>query len=161
MTFEEFFDAYVVNFMLRDVSRELAMASRGEDAGNFLAALGLLTYTEVMGSFVPGVGTGKRQRFDAFFGRLGPCYAAQLPSNPYRVYRCGMVHSYLVEGRCEISMFDAGTARCGLFKGEDGWHHLIVDRYFEDFVVACDRLHRELAGHRHPLIHTYAPNRLP
>jgi hypothetical protein len=43
--FEYFFNSYVQNMMLADVSREIAAAQRDENAGNFLSALGLLCYT--------------------------------------------------------------------------------------------------------------------
>ena len=52
--------------MLPDVSREIVAAQSGENAGNFLCALGLLTYTEVMGRFVPGVKRGSRNAFETF-----------------------------------------------------------------------------------------------
>ncbi len=65
------FNSYVYNGMLPDLGREISMAERGEGGGNFLCALGLLTYTEVMGGWVPGVKRGSRNRFEAFFRRLG------------------------------------------------------------------------------------------
>lgn len=46
-------------------------------------------------------------------------------------------------------------------KRTEGHFYFVVQRYFRDFVVAADRLHRELVGHRHPLIHIYAPELLP
>jgi hypothetical protein len=46
--------------------------------------------------------------------------------------------------------------------GDGTWYWvLIVQRYFEDFVVAAARLHEEVVGHRHPTVHRWAPNRLP
>ena len=164
MPFSDFFDSYVNNFMLRDVSREIEAARRGEGGGNFLAALGLLTYTEVMGHWVPGVHKGSRNAFEAFFDRLGPCYAKFRASreDPYDFYRNGMVHNYLLKGRGEIAMFDPhGHAPCGVFKDSEGWYGFIVERYFQDFVVACARLYKQREGHRHSLIHMWAPRLFP
>lgn len=163
MDFEHFFDHYVVDLMLPDVSREIANASRGENAGNFLCALGLLTYTEVMGGHVHGVGTGSRKRFETFFSRLGPCYKAFLDSgeDPYKFYRCGMVHEYVAKGPCTVAMFDPDRiADCGV--GAIGDHyHFVVERYFQDFVLACARLYKERMGHRHSRIHVWAPHLFP
>jgi hypothetical protein len=161
--FEIFFDSYVQNMMLPDVSREIAAASRGEPAGNFLTALGLLCYTEVLGSWTPGVKRGSRNAFEAFFKRLGPCYDAFLVSgeDPYDFYRCGMAHEYLAKGTAVVSMMDTRhLAPCGVFV-DNGVYHLVVERYFQDFVIACARLFKERVGHRHNLIHIWAPHLFP
>lgn len=161
--FEAFFHRYVYELMCPDISREVAAAHHGENASNFLCAIGLLTYTEVMGHFVPGPKRGSRNRFEAFFRRLGPCYAAFLDAgnNAYDLYRNGLVHQYLIKApAAQIAMTAAGDETCGV--GEtNGVYYLVVERYFEDFVVACARLHEEVVGHRHSLIHIYAPHRLP
>ena len=161
--FEVFFDQYVHTFMCRDVSREIAAAERdpAEGGGNFVAALALLTYTEVLGEHVPDVKRGSRNRFEAFFRRLGPTYEAFVESDdPYENLRNGMVHGYLPKEACVIAMLDRGNAPSGVFR--DGDHLVfVVQRYFRDFVVAASRLHTELCGSRHHLIHVWAPDLLP
>lgn len=152
MEFEFFFDSYVHGFMLHDVGREIAAVHRGENGSNFLCALGLLCYTEALGKWVPGVDPSKSgASFAAFFKRLGDSYADYLASGekPYDFYRNGMVHEYLAKGRCEIAMIDdpQKPAECGVFN--DGNHYVfVVERYFQDFAVACARLYIELVGHR-------------
>lgn len=149
--------------MLPDVSREIVAAQSGENAGNFLCALGLLTYTEVMGRFVPGVKRGSRNAFETFFRRLGPCYGAMIDAgdDPYDFYRNGMVHTYLTKGAGIVAMTDPRKlAPCGAFKDEHG-HHLIIERYFQDFVVASARLFKERLGYRHHLIHIWAAQLFP
>jgi hypothetical protein len=162
--FEVFFDSYVHNFMLRDVSREIAAAQRGEDAANFLCALGLLCYTEVMGRWVPGASRGSRNAFEAFFKRLGPSYEQFICSgeDPYDFYRNGMVHTYLAKGRCEVAMLDnpASPVPTGVVVS-GGQYAFVVERYFRDFVVASARLYKERLGHRHSLIHIWAPDLFP
>lgn len=164
MEFEVFFDSYVHNFMLRDISREIAAAHRGEDAANFLCALGLLCYTEALGMWVPGRKRGSRNAFEAFFKRLGPCYEQFLADghNAYDLYRNGMVHEYLVKGRGEIAISEnpATPVGCGVV-ATNGYFGFIIERYFHDFVVACARLYKELVGHRHALIHIWAPHLFP
>jgi hypothetical protein len=162
--FEIFFHDYVQNMMLPDVSREIAAAQRGDNAGNFLCTLGLLCYTEVMGRWVPGVNRGSRNAFEAFFSRLGPCYAQFLSSgeDPYDFYRNGMVHEYLAKGPATVAMLDNAKNRapCGVLKHDDHYH-VVVERYFQDFVVGCARLYKERVGHRAPLIHIWAPHLFP
>jgi hypothetical protein len=195
--FEDWFNYYVFGFMLRDVSREIAAAQQNEDAANFLCAIGLLAYTEALGGHVPGVKRGSRNRFEAFFRRLGAEYEAFLEAHPaYDLFRNGLLHEYRVKKPATIVMLDRqGVATCGVMyetldelrqrdeeafanSAEDdrdwlelsravnaqrteGQYYLVVQRYFRDFVVAADLLHRQVAGHRHPLIHIYAPDLLP
>ncbi len=163
MNFDDFFNSYVQNGMLPDVSREIAAARSGEDGANFLCALGLLTYTEAMGRHVPGVKRGSRNAFETFFGRLGPRYAALISAgdDPYDYYRNGMVHSYLTKGPGVVAMLDPnGLAPCGAFKDQHGYH-LVIEWYFRDFVVAWARLYKERMGYRHHLIHIWAPDLFP
>jgi hypothetical protein len=145
--------------MLRDVMREITRARANEPAGNFLAALGLLCYTEAIGEYVPDVGTGSRQRFDAFFVGMGPAYAAYASAaNPYKTFRCGMAHAYLVSGKCQISMLDgvAPPQPCGVgLDTATGWLWFNVETYYKDFVRAADALYRHHAGHRHPNAHNW------
>lgn len=194
--FEAWFDEYVVGFMLADVSREIAAAQRGENAANFLCAIGLVVYTEALGAHVPGVKHGSKNRFEAFFRRLGTPYAAFLAAHPdtYNVLRNGLVHEYRIKKPASIVMLnDTGSrpvdcgvvyftaeeeeaadrqlverdaewrafvARLGLPPAQPRWY-FVVERYFRDFVVAADRLHRDIVGRRHRLIHMYAPDLLP
>jgi hypothetical protein len=75
---DEFFDEYVFGAMFTDIEREIKWGRanfRGESdegGGNFLAALGLLCYTEALGKLMlanpPHVGSGP---FEAFFDTLG------------------------------------------------------------------------------------------
>jgi hypothetical protein len=125
----------------------------------------LLCYTEALGKWLPGAPRRRsRETFEAFFKRLGPCYEAFIASgeNPYDFYRNGMVHEYLAKGTCEIAMLDDPTspAACGVLV-EDGVYAFVVERYYQDFVVAAARLYKELVGRRHPLIHIRAPHLFP
>jgi hypothetical protein len=37
-----------------------------------------------------------------------------------------------------------GEEDCGIGKAEDGTYWFVVERYFEDFMIAADRLYQEL-----------------
>jgi hypothetical protein len=93
--------------MARDVKREIETARDGHDAGNFLCALALLCYTEVLGGIRRGTlasGNG-RTNFECFFRELGPEYERLLDDgvDAYRLFRCGMAHEYLIKGRATVS----------------------------------------------------------
>jgi len=149
---DAFFVEYVYGFMFTDIEREIALARLNLGGGNFLAALGLLCYTEYLGAvkrdnLEPG---SSRQNFDAFFNTLGPEYAALgTEMNVYGVFRCGMAHEYFVKKNCVIAMLKS-SERCGLGRFQDGGLYFVVERYFEDFAAACKRLHEEIRGRPPP-----------
>jgi hypothetical protein len=143
---DAFFLVYVFGFIATDIRREIHQARAGKTAGNFLCALGLLCYTEVLGGVKRGTlarGQGKAN-FDAFFSDLGQEYGGLLSSgvNVYEIFRCGMAHEYLIKGGAVVKMLKnsepAGIARV------PGGYYLCVERYFEDFLAAARRLHADL-----------------
>ncbi|MEW6720823.1 MAG: hypothetical protein AB1346_10285 [Thermodesulfobacteriota bacterium] len=144
-----FFSEYVFNFIRRDIEREIALARAGNNASNFLAALGLLCYTDMLGGFISGSWEHGRSRgnFDVFFDALGDEYVAFRkaiePQNPYSVYRCGMVHEYAVKEPCRIAMLKV-KATCGVWKDAEGRYQFCVEKYFEDFMVAAWALYDRL-----------------
>ena len=75
---DRFFQDYVYGFILGDVQREVDLARRGDGGGNYLAALGLLCYTEVLGGIARGTLAARqgRKNFNEFFRSLGPEFAA-------------------------------------------------------------------------------------
>lgn len=112
MDTRQFFDKYVFGWMCADIEREISWAREGKSAGNVLTALGLLAYTEFMGSQLPKSrcpNGGARKQFEAFFRELGPDYAALLDNgvNIYDVFRCGLAHEYFVKGSCTIAMMNS------------------------------------------------------
>jgi hypothetical protein len=164
--FEAFFEQYVYGLMLPDVSREIVRASRDENTANFLCALGLLCYTEALGHWVPEAKKGSRNKFEAFFRRLGPLYAEFLDNgeDPWKLYRNTLAHSFEGEKSIYVGMLNDPVnppPPCGVRKDEDGVYMFGVEQYFRDFVVACARLYKELVGHRHHLIHIYALHSFP
>lgn len=156
-TVEQIFNEYVFTFIEADIDREIAMAKLSENevwlgpgkpprpmgGGNLLAALGLLCYTEFLGSFISGKTKGhSRHNFEAFFRRLGSCYEQFAKSHDvYESFRCGMVHEYAVKRACTIFMVK-GMETCGLGVDPEGRYYFVVERYFEDFKRAA----RELLG---------------
>lgn len=142
-----FFAEYVFGFMFGDVGREIELARSGSGGGNFLAALGLLSYTEVMGgvrrkTLAPRKG---EKNFDAFFRELGPGYGELLDQGfpAYKQLRCGMAHEYLLKGSAPTVAMLKGNEDRGVIRRPDGGVTFVVERYFEDFASACQRLYHD------------------
>ncbi len=159
MTRDEFVQAKV--FIFSDVERELKLAkadSTGLQAlgvtpggGNFLAALGLLCYTEFGGKIWFGVkrpdgGDVASANFNQFFDLLGADYQAfRLAHNVYDIFRCGLAHEYYVKKSCTIVMLEA-TPGPGIHVDLSGHFRFVVESYYRDLRKAFDTLQVHLYG---------------
>ena len=174
MDTKEFFKTYIFDWMCADIEREISWAKSGGRAGNALTALGLLAYTEFMGSQLPlsrRPSDGARARFNAFFRELGPNYAFLLDKrkiNVYDIFRCGLAHEYCVKETCKIAMLNSTPGEleikgplgkpvsitkpvdCGIGVAANGGYWFVVEKYYEDFRKACDSLLNELLALKSP-----------
>ena len=160
---EAIFREYVFGFIFHDIEREIWLAKKAEhDAlhsvypgphpggGNLLAALGLLAYTEFLGTFVTGKSRGESANFNAVLALMPPCYAAfdaKLATDPtqkgiYHTFRNGMAHEYAVKRDCDIFMLN-GRETCGIGEDDDRYY-FVVERYFQDFCAAANRVYQQL-----------------
>ncbi len=112
-----YFDKYILGWMRQDIDAALGCQA------NKLAALGLVTYTEVLGGLRTG-DLGDREKngpnFNAFFGCLGKEYQKLLSGHAdiYHKIRCKLVHNYFL-GRG--SGFERGRATpCAVKVKPDG-----------------------------------------
>ncbi|MDP9238929.1 MAG: hypothetical protein M3P30_16300 [Chloroflexota bacterium] len=152
---QRIFEKNVFTFMETDVRREVDLAKLESQCdscgakpggGNFLAALGLLSYTEFLGSFTTGsYGRGRaRNNFNSMYARLGPAYREFGESlDVYDVFRCGMVHEYTVKQSADIAMIRGGEP-CGIGRQPNGRLFFVVERYLDDFIVAAKALYVEI-----------------
>jgi hypothetical protein len=177
-----FFDKYVFGFMCADIERELNIARSGKPSGNFLCALGLMTYTEFMGGLLLGKlgsrNTGKL--FNEFFDYMGPAYKEfNEKCDVYSVFRCGLAHEYFVKHKCAIFMLNIsepveilGTSgnigpslyrpdavltppvEAGIGKASNGRYYFIVEKYYQDFRKASENLAKELENHPGNIIYS-------
>lgn len=155
------FEKNVFTFMETDVRREVALAKLGSPCdscgtnpggGNFLAALGLLSYTEFLGSFITGsYGRGRaRNNFNSMYARLGHNYRDFGKSiDVYDVFRCGMVHEYTVKQSADIAMIRGGEL-CGIGRQQNGRLFLVIETYLDDFMVAAKALYTEIMSSDDP-----------
>jgi hypothetical protein len=112
--------------------------------------------------------------FDAFLRYMGPEYTQLIDKkkvNVYKIFRCGLAHEYFIKRDCKIAMLNSTPgrlkiaepssstnplstkrklsyvnkpAKCGLGIANNGGYWFIVEKYYEDFRKACERIYREL-----------------
>ncbi|MBI5044287.1 MAG: hypothetical protein HZC10_10770 [Nitrospirae bacterium] len=149
------------NFIFSDIQREIQLAytsdlSEGKEimrkfginqgGGNFLSALGLLCYTEFMGGIKRGVFRfdESKNNFNSFFKDLGKEYENFLKKhNVYKIFRCGLAHEYFVKKSCTIAMMKNGES-VGIGQNKSGQYYFVVEKYFEDFKKACNKLQTQI-----------------
>ncbi len=141
---EKFFKECVLppkGFIYCDIKREIDLARSDKPGGDFLAALGLLCYTEFMGKVVLRDRESYTKQFKAFFRLMGEDYQRLIDAREidvYKIFRSGIVNSYFVND-CEIKMLNDNYSS-GIIVKPDGKYLFIVEKYFEDFMNACQRL---------------------
>ncbi len=159
MTRDEFLQAKA--FIFSDVEREIQLARADGAAlralgvtpggGNFLAALGLLCYTEFGGKLRFDVKRADGSdvasaNFNQFFDLLGPAYRAfRAQHDVYDIFRCGLAHEYYVKKSCTIAML-AGGPGPGLRTDTGGRYHFVVESYCRDLKTTFDSLQIHLYG---------------
>ncbi|MBI2846858.1 MAG: hypothetical protein HYX82_03155 [Chloroflexi bacterium] len=114
---------------------------------NFLSALGLLDYTEIVGGLVTGklISGPKTCNFKAFLKYLGKPYL-DLDAN-FDIYgrvRSGLVHQYLLNQQGTIRMGIRHDDICGIIIKDDGWIEIVVEKYFDDFKKAIQNYKDDL-----------------
>jgi hypothetical protein len=155
------------DFAFRDIRRELSLARASATAdgraaleglaieaggGNFLAALGLLCYTEFGGKLKydarhPNGREYASENFNRFFDDIGPEYGVlrAAGNNIYDVFRCGLAHEYWVKKACTIAMLGGGHP-AGIYVQPDGRYVFVVEQYCRDLEKAFDKLESHLYG---------------
>lgn len=129
-------------FIYSDIEREINLAKQNKDAGNFLCALGLVSYTEFAGgvarnTFARGQ---SRRNFEHFFNLLGSDYRSfGQQHDVYEIFRCGLVHEYYAKHNCTIYM-KKGSETIGIGQEDNGSYYFSVETYFEDFKRAFNTL---------------------
>jgi hypothetical protein len=149
-------------FIFQDIEREIQLAKAKATAlqaqgvtpggGNFLAALGLLCYTEFGGKLRFNVKNRKGQdvasaNFNKFFDLLGVAYQTfRAQHNVYDIFRCGLAHEYYVKKSCTIKMTEGASAGAGLRVDASGRYWIVVESYCRDLKSAFDHLQLHLFG---------------
>jgi hypothetical protein len=161
----KFFDGYVRGFMENDINNATDKAG-----ANFLVALGLSVYTEVMGGLVTGELKNSKMSGDnyrEFLKYMGKYYVdLDKQINLYSRVRCGLAHEYFIKGANIIArvLVDASGSPDRVpgilhssndsplvFKTDTGDRTLPEDtiafgirNYFRDFMRAVEQYHADL-----------------
>jgi hypothetical protein len=159
MTRDEFVQAKL--FMFSDIHREIQLARADpkvleaagvkSGGGNFLAALGLLCYTEFGGKLKFGVkrpnGTDiASANFNQFFDILGADYQSfRATHNVYDIFRCGLAHEYYVKKTCTIAML-ASSPGPSIGVDSSGHFYFVIESYSRDLEKAFADLQIQLYG---------------
>lgn len=143
------FDEYIFGFMRADIDA----AIRGN--ANYLAALGLVTYTEVLGGFRTGKlgvkGTSK-DNFNAFLPYLGPDYLHVQKTQGVDIYdfvRCGLVHNYFIKGDSTVWMNAQGP---GIIASPGGPTYFLVNAYAQDLFAGATRFRNDILDGTDPTL---------
>ena len=89
------------------------------------------------------------KQFKVFFCLMGEDYKRLIDSKEvdvYKIFRSGMVHSYFVND-CDIKMLNDNYS-CGIIVKPDSKYLFIVEKYFEDFINACQRLCNDMLSYK-------------
>jgi hypothetical protein len=166
----DFFKEYVFGFMFHNI--ETAISAKA----SFLAALGLLECTEIMGGLVTGNLQDRskaRENFDAFVPYLGRDYGELKtklkprkkgePGCLYDRMRCGLAHGYFTKGAKKTIYMTHHMTRhkkpeaCGIaYTEEDDHIELVVVKYFCDFRKAVENYRSQLISEKNTnLLNTF------
>ncbi|MBL7078267.1 hypothetical protein ISS42_01240 [Candidatus Shapirobacteria bacterium] len=145
------------HFIIADIQREIDLARITEKTkkskqksplpqggGNFLAALGLLAYTEFAGKTKFNYKRNGRnhasKNFNGFFDLLGVEYKKlRKQHNVYDILRSGLVHEYFSKKPCQIAMLKPNNYKWpGIVVNDHGVFVFCVEQYFEDFKNALN-----------------------
>jgi hypothetical protein len=149
---------YMNTFWDFAISKDIPTAIAGN--ANYLAALGLSTYTEHLAglyagelrSMANGAKISMAQRYMKFLQDFFPVEYCnidnQLKSERglYGVIRSGLTHEYFIKKKSQIVMEVSQPLKCGIIYDLTGSPQLVfvVKRYFEDFKNALDLYSKKL-----------------
>ena len=144
---------YIRGFMWHDIKAAI------DGKANFLAALGLVNYTEILGALSQGTlrneGKPNRDKFEAFFQYMGQDYKDLLNNDPniYRKLRNKLTHEYFAYTIGTIAMESSTPLLTGIILGTGGDVSIVVQRYFEDLQLGAERYFARLSesGYSSPI----------
>ncbi|MGB6672781.1 MAG: hypothetical protein WBE34_10130 [Candidatus Nitrosopolaris sp.] len=118
-----------------------------------MAALGLSTYTEILGGLCCGnLLSNHKQNYDRFIKNYFPTpywnWNKQLTKfgGLYSMVRSGLTHRYLIQQKSQVTTTTATQIDCGIFYDSNHSPSIIfvLDQYFEDFKNAVNKYYKKL-----------------
>jgi len=139
-----FFKEYIFGFIYHDIDAVI------DGKANFLAALGLLCYTEFLGGLISPRDSKNipKKRFASFLPYIGKCYVILNKNDKlYDIFRCGLAHEYFIKRSASIVMYKGKNTRCGIIFKNDHWY-FVVEKYFDDFRHGVKKYYNRLVVER-------------
>lgn len=135
--------------------KDIQTAIDGE--ANYLAALGLSTYTENLGGLYCGdlqhsLGTHYisfiKKYYPKDYENVDNQLLASGKGTLYEIVRCGLVHEYFMKAEASVTIGTTSKVSCGIIYDPSKSPALIfvVDEYFEDFKKAFNNYYDDLLG---------------
>lgn len=136
------------NYTFEDIKKAISVSA------NYLAALGLSTYTENLGGLYSGnLQTNLGDNYISFIEHYFPAsyttVHTQLPGGLYKVVRCGLVHEYFMKVHSTVIIGNASSLNCGIVYdaiSKPPKLEFIVDHYFNDYRDAFKKYYDDLLG---------------
>ena len=133
MTLEEKIDEFR-SFIIDDIEAAI------NGNANYLAALGLASYTEFLGGLYRCDHSqgNARKNYNKGLEKLGDQYDRLLQSHGDVLYpkiRCGLVHEYFIKGTAQVSNKEESPNGCGIVY-DNNIMFFYVSVYFEHFLEA-------------------------
>jgi hypothetical protein len=144
-------------YMYSDIERAIKIKA------NYLAALGLSTYTEHLGGLYLGdLSSGNsKKNFTGFIMNFFPGDMYKIADTElaglgglYKVVRCGLVHEYFMKTYSTVTISDGVNSKCGVIYDPTHTPQLEfhVDKYYADFNYALKVYYDELTGTTNPAV---------
>jgi hypothetical protein len=134
-------------FMIEDLDKAIKAGL------NYLAALGLSTYTEILGGLCYGNRlSNHKQNYDRFIRNYFPTPYQNTNKQLnkfgglYGVVRSGLTHRYLIQQKSQVATTSSISIDCGIFYDPNHTPPIIfvLDQYFEDFKIAVNEYYNKL-----------------
>ena len=140
-TIDDHFKEFIFGFMLSDLKVAI------EQGLNFLAALSLMSYTEILGGYVTGklkTRGNSGRNFKAFLPYLGDYYVdLDDRIGIYERVRCGLTHEYFIKGNASV-VTKSNFSRGIFYNEDDDKIYFIAQNYYKDLKKAIEKYHNEI-----------------
>ena len=136
------------------IDRDITVAINGD--ANYLAALGLCTYTEILGGLYSGdVVNNLGAHYFPFIKDFFPSEYIKVDANLklngfrnglYEVVRSGLTHEYFIKTKSKVEMNSKQRINSGIIYDSNSKPQIIfyVKNYFEDFIDAFVKYYEKL-----------------
>jgi hypothetical protein len=134
-----------VEFIKKDLQREIDLAKDGKNAGNFMCALSLLEYTKYAGAVLNQISFFKTYDSSKFFGlslKEMEGYDTFNANDVYEILYNSLVYQDFYDQKVVISMLKGNNTKFDKtgISFEDDTLYFCIEKYFNDLVLLFKEL---------------------